>query len=101
MATQEEVRKEFDKRRADIHAMKAEEQAAKDQARAIRLQAQGAAVNRDIKLGGGGVVFMGDEENEMETTSNFQRKFGEHNAQFHKNTEFYSAYPANMIFEDL
>lgn len=42
---------------------------------------------------------MGAEENEV--TSSFQRKFGEHNAQFHKNTEFYSAYPANMIFDDL
>jgi len=47
--------------------MKAEEQAAKDQARAIRLQAQGNGVNRDIIQG---VVFMsGETETETEMTS--------------------------------
>jgi len=45
---------------------------------------------------------MCDEEGEKQIVkADLQRRLGKYNSIYHLNTEFYSSYPANIIFNDI
>lgn len=95
IATEEEVNAEFNGRNEKIKAEKAAEQAEKDLLRQNAIQNRVAGAHRAV--GGGNVVMMSAGETGSESNTEF-RKLGKYNEKCHKNTEFFSKYPADMIF---
>lgn len=97
MASAEDVRKEFAVRDEKVRAEKKAAQEIKDNDRAMKMQVSRASKHRAVEQN---VVMMAANEAESENNSE-NLKLGTYNRKTHKNNEFFTKYPCDMIFEGI
>lgn len=64
----------------------------------MKMQSRGAGAHRAIVKD---VVHMSGSEAESKDNSSETRKLGVYNRKVHKNNEFFSKYPSDLIFKDI